>query len=82
MNRHSCTLHHLPTFAVLLADVHVRLWTAGAGEVLGVPFDGLFAAVGDVAQEDRFGEWTGVIEVAKCGRPLFAGFDPLGVVTD
>lgn len=49
--------------------------------VTGVPFDLFAEAQGDVAEEDRFGELGGIIEVGHRRGTAFARGDPFFVVT-
>jgi hypothetical protein len=37
-------------------------------------------AVGNVAEEDDFGEWAGVVEVATGLATALGGFDPLAMM--
>ncbi len=71
-----------PAFAVFFGDVFLGVGVIGAGGGGGVVVEFFAEAIGDIAEEDGFGEGGGVGEVAGGWGVVFAGFDPLVVVAD
>ena len=55
---------------------------ANGPDVVGVPGKLATDAMGDIAQQDGFGERAGVIEAAQCFSAAFAGFSPFLVMSD
>jgi len=71
-----------PPLPVLVLDEPGGLGQVAGGLAFGVPVDLAPDPVGNVAEQRRFGQGPGVIEIAG-GRPVVSdGLDPFAVMTD
>ena len=58
-------LGDFPAFPVFLLNVLISRWAIDSLEVFGIPLQGFTRTIRHIAQQDGFGQRTGVIEIAR-----------------